>query len=236
MADRETLVLVPGLLCDATVWEDQVSAFEGSYEIVVANTRGCNSIGDMAQRVLDQVDGTFNLAGHSMGARVALEIYNRAPSRVTRIALMDTGVHPRNEGEVAGRMRFVNMAREQGMAPLARAWGDPMVGDVKRGDAAMMQRIYDMVERYSLDDYEGQIQALLDRPDAASVLPSIDCPTLVLVGADDAWSPPVQHEPIVEAVEGAMFVVVEEAGHMAPMEQPAAVTDAMRQWLEVAVA
>ena len=233
MNSRETVYLVPGLLCDETVWAAQIERLSDTFDVRVANTRGCSSITEMAKRVLDEAPPRFNLAGHSMGARVALEIYRNAPERVKRIAIMDTGVHPRNDNEVAGRMRFVNIAQEQGMAALARAWALPMVGERCQRNETFMASIYTMVEGYTLADYQGQIKALLDRPDAESVVRNVACPALVLVGADDAWSPPAQHQPIVDAIADALYVIVDDAGHMAPMEQPEAVTDAMLEWLQM---
>ncbi len=79
------------------------------------------------------------------------------------------------------------------------------------------------------------IAALLGRPDAAPHLGAIRCPVLVGVGRDDRWSPPVQHETIVAAIHGARYVVFEGSGHMAPMEVPEAVTQALRDWMAVPV-
>ena len=231
MSDKPTLYLVPGLLCDERVWAHQQAVLGADWDVRIANTRGCCDFADMAQRILDDAPARFALAGHSMGARVALVVMQLTPERVTRLALMDTGVHPRGSAEFDARMRFVTIAREQGMAALARAWGPPMVGTTRRADERFMDDIFEMVQRYSLDEYEGQINALLNRPDAEQVLKTVTCPTLVLCGRDDEWSPPSQHEPIVAALQRPHYVIIEDCGHMAPMEQPEPVTEALRNWL-----
>jgi pimeloyl-ACP methyl ester carboxylesterase len=90
-----------------------------------------------------------------------------------------------------------------------------------------------MVERRSPASFRNQIRALLARPDAAPVLATIRCPTLVLCGRDDGWSPLAQHEAIAAAIHGSTFAVIDECGHMAPFERPVEVTRALARWLAV---
>jgi pimeloyl-ACP methyl ester carboxylesterase len=88
-----------------------------------------------------------------------------------------------------------------------------------------------MVMRSTPESFQNQQRALLNRPDARTVLPAIHCPALVLCGKQDTWSPVAQHEEIAAAIAGAKLVVIEECGHMAPAEQPAQVTAALREWM-----
>ena len=117
------------------------------------------------------------------------------------------------------------------MAELARQWAPPMVHP-DHHDHVLMNAIYEMVERYSIDEYKGQIKALLNRPDASPFLKKITCKTLVLCGRQDSWSPLKQHEEIAAALPNAEMVVVEQSGHMSTMEQPEQVTAAFRKWLQ----
>ena len=88
-----------------------------------------------------------------------------------------------------------------------------------------------MVTGRTAASFRRQQEALLARPDARPVLAQVHCPTLVLTGREDEWSPPEQHEAIAAAIPGASLVIVPEAGHFAPLEQPAAVTQALRELL-----
>ena len=88
-----------------------------------------------------------------------------------------------------------------------------------------------MVMRMTPDIFARQVGALLARPDATPVLASITCPFLVGVGRQDGWSPLAQHAPIAAAVPGARLAVFENSGHMAPLEAPAAVTEALVDWM-----
>jgi pimeloyl-ACP methyl ester carboxylesterase len=225
------LLLLPGLLCDQTVWRAQARGLADIARPRVADYGSCDSLVEMAEHTLAQAPARFALAGHSMGARVALEIMRVAPQRVERLALLDTGIHTLQPGETGKRMRLVDLARAQGMEALCEAWLPPMVHPDRVADNAFMQPLRQMVWRYTLERFSGQIAALLTRPDPAPVLPAISCPTLIGVGRQDAWSPPAQHEPIAAAIRNSRLVIFENAGHMAPYEAPDQVTAAMREWL-----
>lgn len=229
-----TLMLLPGLMCDAAVWEHQVAVLPARCVVPVWGLR--NSLSDMALQVLQEAPTErFALAGHSMGGRVALEVMRLAPQRVERLALLDTGTHALADGEAgekerAGRMTLLALARSRGMRALGEQWARGMVHPDQL-DAPLFESILDMLERSSPDQFAAQIHALLNRPDAAPLLPGIECPTLVLCGRDDAWSPPPQHQAMHAAIAGSSLCLVDHCGHMSPMERPAEVSAAMADWL-----
>ncbi len=171
-----------------------------------------------------------------MGGRVAFEVWRRAPGRVERLALLDTSYHPRDPGaagedERAARLRLLGVARCDGMRALGRAWLPDMV-HARRVGTPLYDDLLAMVERSSPGQYAAQVAALLARPDAWPLLATIDCPTLLLCGRDDAWSPPARHEHMHAAIAGSRLVVVDDCGHFAPVEQPAAVSRALAVWLD----
>jgi pimeloyl-ACP methyl ester carboxylesterase len=229
-----TLMLLPGLMCDAAVWARQMAALPARCVVPAWGLRG--SLSDMALQVLQEAPGErFALAGHSMGGRVALEVMRLAPERVERLALLDTGIHALAAGEAgakerAGRMALLALARSRGMRALGEQWARGMVHPDQL-DTPVFESILAMLERSSPDQFAAQIQALLNRPDAAPLLPNIQCPTLVLCGADDAWSPPAQHRAMQAAIGGATLCLIEHCGHMSTLERPAEVSAAMAEWL-----
>jgi len=95
----------------------------------------------------------------------------------------------------------------------------------------LMPRLTAMIERSTPDVYAGQVNALLNRPDALPVLPMIDVPTLLLSGSEDTWSPVSQHETMRRRIPHATLFEIHGAGHMAPFERPDAVAVALREWL-----
>lgn len=230
---KETVLLLSGLLCDATIWRQQVAALEQSAEVRCLSFAGFSSIEAMAAHVLETAPPAFNLVGHSMGARVALEVIGQAPARVGRLALLDTGVHAVRDGEQAKREALLELARKDGMGALAARWLPPMLHPDHAIDGALMAVLTAMVERHTAEAFAGQIQALLGRPDATAQLGQIACPVLLGVGREDAWSPLAQHQMMAERISKATLVVFEHSGHMAPLEAPEAVTSALLEWLSV---
>lgn len=228
---RPTIFLLPGLLCDAQIWSHQSAALREFAEIVIPDFRFARSIPAMAQLVLDGAPERFSVAGHSMGGRVALEVFRMAPDRVERLALLDTGIHARRPGEEAGRQELIELARREGMEAVAARW---LPGMLHPDHRALLAPLTEMVKRSTPESFENQQRALLDRPDARTVLSAIHCPTLVLCGREDAWSPVGQHEEIAASISGSKLAVIEECGHMSPVEQPAAVTNALRNQLKPA--
>lgn len=229
------IVLLPGLVCDAAVWEHAAAALRVESAIHIARYGTLDSLGAMAEKVLGDIAGDFAIAGHSMGGRVALEILRRAPARVTGLALLDTGVTPLADGaagerETAGRHELLAVARSQGMATMARRWVQDMVWPPRLDDPALIERVIDMFARSDADVFAAQIRALLARPDAGALLGEIRCPTLVMCGADDAWAPAARHREMAAQIPGATLTLVPDCGHMSTLERPDETTRALLEW------
>ena len=224
------LMLLPGLLCDQTVWAPQLRDL-ADFRPVVAAYGLSRSLEEMVRASLEVAPPVFSLVGHSMGARVALEIVRVAPERVARLALLDTGVHPRQPGEADKRHALLALGRRDGMSALVDVWLPPMVHPDRKSDQALMAPLHSMAVAMGLDVFEAQITALLGRPDAASMLAAIEVPTLVGVGRQDSWSPLAQHEAIASQIPNAVLAVFEDSGHMSPVEAPDQVNAGLRQWL-----
>jgi pimeloyl-ACP methyl ester carboxylesterase len=228
---RQSLLLLSGLLCDETIWADIPARIADAADVHIVAFHGFSSIGAMAEHVLSLAPDRFALAGHSMGGRVALQIIRSHPHRVTRLALLNTGVHAVRDGESQGRQHLLRIAHRNGMAALATQWLPPMMADAPARTAQLMPRLRAMIERFTPQSYAAQINALLNRPDVLSVLPSICVPTLLLSGSEDAWSPISQHETMRRRIPHATLFEILGAGHLAPIERPDAVAIALREWL-----
>ncbi|KGG83642.1 alpha/beta hydrolase [Comamonas thiooxydans] len=232
---KPCIVFLPGLLCDEVVWQEQRKAL--SFADSISPSYGhAASIEEMARLVLSEVGAErFSLAGHSMGGRVALEIARMAPQRVERLALLDTGMEPIAAGEAGAservkRMALLHKAREHGMREMGGQWARGMVHP-GRLDTPLFEEVLDMVARFTPAIFAAQIDALLGRPDATTVLQALNCPTLLVCGRQDLWSPLSRHERMQELCPGAELVVIEDSGHMSTMEQPEQVSKALAHWM-----
>jgi len=230
------LVLVPGLLCDQAVWQPLQGALQQRHTAHIAQHGLADSLATMAAQILATAPPRFALAGHSMGGRVALEVWAQAPQRVSHLALLDTGCEGLAEGEAgererAGRLRLLQLARTQGMRAMAQDWARGMVHPDRLSDAAFMETIYAMLARATPDVFAAQIAALLQRPDRSALVASINVPTLVLCGREDSWSTLDRHRDMAARISGSTLVDVPHCGHMCTLEQPEAVSRALLAWL-----
>jgi len=185
----------------------------------------------MAQAVLADAPPRFALLGHSMGARVALEVLRIAPERVDRIALVSTGTHPVAPGEADKRHALRDVGRAGGMAALVDQWLPPMIAPENR--PALAAPLHAMAVAQGLPAFEAQIAALLNRPALEDFLPTIACPLLSCTGALDLWSPPAQAQAIAKAAPRATLEIIAGAGHFLPIERPAAFNAALQNWLNI---
>ena len=231
------LILIPGLMCDHSVWSPLQPLLPAELRTQIADHVDSDSLVDMAQRLLKNAPPLFDMAGHSMGGRVALEVYRLAPERVRRIALMNTGYLPLAVGEAgakerAGRMQLLAIAQTQGVRAMAAQWVQHMVAPARLQDTAFIKPILDMFERKSAAVFERQLHALLTRPDASDVLQHIHIPCLVMTGEHDGWADVAQHRAMADLLPAKTEVcVIPHAGHMLTMEEPAAVAQAFLNWL-----
>ncbi len=231
------LLLLPGLACDQAVWTDVAKGLSGEAEIRIADYGNSDSIGDMARVATENIPGKFAVAGHSMGGRVAFEIMRRMPERVTKLAALDTAYRGWTPGEAgeqerAKRLAWVELAKSQGMRAMARDWVRGMVHPSRLTDAPLIESIIDMFGRKTLETFAGQINALLNRPDATPTLRQIRCPTMILCGREDTWGTLELHQEISGLITGSKLAVIERCGHMCTMERPAEVNAAISEWFQ----
>jgi len=230
------LVFVPGLMCDHTVWDPLLPCMHDQRSYTVVDHGEADSLVQMAEQLLKDAPPQFLLAGHSMGARVVLEAWRLMPERIQGVALLDTGYLPKpagpaGEDEVRKRFNLLQIARDNGVRAMAREWVQGMVHPDRLNDAELIERILSMFERKTADIFAKQIHALINRPDGTDVLRSIHVPTLILCGRQDTWAPVAQHEAMQALVSHAALEVIDGAGHMAPMERPQEVANALSRWL-----
>lgn len=184
------LVLLPGLLCDERLWRHQVEYLGDYVRVVVADLTVGGSVSGMAQAVLDAAPaGRFALAGLSMGGYVALEVMRVAPSRVSRLALLDTSARADTPEQTAARRALISVAQDRRFGEVPRGLFPGIVHPDRVGDEGLASTVFDMAEAVGASAFARQEEAIIDRPDSRRDLGSIGCPTLVLCGREDALTP-----------------------------------------------
>jgi pimeloyl-ACP methyl ester carboxylesterase len=234
MAERPILLLLPGLLCDGRLWRDAIAPLADLALPVVADLTQDDSLGGMAARALAALpEGRpFALAGLSMGGYVAFEVLRRAaPGRVARLALLDTSARPDTEEQAQRRRGLMALTRSgqfRGVTPRLL----PQLLHPSRLGTELALEVMEMAERVGREAFLRQQAAILARPDSRPDLPRLALPTLVAVGEEDALTPPKLAEEMAALIPGATLHRIPGCGHLPPMEDPPAVTELLREWLE----
>jgi pimeloyl-ACP methyl ester carboxylesterase len=224
------IIAIPGLLSDARVFSGIKTALP-QFEWFDFVRSDSGSLTRWGQEVLSVTGGPVVLFGHSMGARIALESWAFDRSRVAGMILADFAVDGMvTEKEREGRDQRVKGAHENGMSSLLDSWLKPMVAEGFDGNERFKE-LEDMVLNETPGSHEQQIQALLDRPNAEIYLKEIRCPTLLLVGEEDRWSPPGLHVEIANKLTGSRLEIVKRAGHFLPFECPDIVASLVNGWV-----
>jgi pimeloyl-ACP methyl ester carboxylesterase len=228
---NDTLVMLPGMMCDARLFRPQIDAFSGERPVMVVPLVGADTIEKMAADILENLPPRFALAGLSMGGIVAMEIMRQAPDRVSRLALMDT--NPKVESPKIAVMRDaqVDEVLSGGLRCVMREQMKPNYLADGPNTGQILDTCMAMSETLGPDAFVQQSRALQTRRDQTETLKTVCVPTLVLCGEDDTLCPIHRHQLMHDLVSGSELRILKNAGHLPTLEQPEATNEALRQWL-----
>lgn len=232
MSGRTPLALLPGLLLDRSFWRHQEAALADLAEPWIADFSTQDSIAAMARSVLEAMPERFALCGLSMGGYVALEIMHLAPERVERLALLDTKAHPDSPEVTARRRGLMELARKGQFKGVTPKLLPLLIHESRLADTALTADLMAQAERIGLEGFLRQQKAILTRSDARPWLAGIRCPTLVLCGRQDVLTPVADLTEIAAGIPDARLVVIEDCGHLPPLEKPEETNRHLRRWLE----
>lgn len=233
MPERLPIILVPGLNCSARLYTSQIPELWRMGPVAIASHTRDDTMAAIARRILGDAPPRFALAGLSMGGYIALEMMRQAASRVARLALLDTGA--RDDPPEAQERRRTNIAAAQAgrFDEIIGAQFPLYVHPTRANDAALRSDYLAMCRDVGPEAYVRQQKAIMGRADSRPLLPSIRCPTLVLVGAQDEATPPHLSQEIAVGIPDARLVKVPDCGHLSTLERPQAVTEALVDWMNL---
>jgi pimeloyl-ACP methyl ester carboxylesterase len=240
------VVLLHGYPMDHAIWDHQVESLSARFRVITPDMRGfgCSATNpgkitiekwaDSVAAMLDtlKIDEPIVLGGLSMGGYVAFQFFKSHRERLAGLILCDTRAAADTPEVAAGRLQTAARLERDGTWFLPEAMLSRLLAP-----ATLDGRI-DVVERLRRTmlagdpfSYAATLRGLAERPDFTPLLPKIDCPTLLIVGRHDAISPVAEMTAIAQGIPKARLAVVEDAGHVTPLEAPEAVTQAMGGFL-----
>ena len=235
---KTPLLLIPGLLCSPRLYAAQVAALQDRAEIVVPDWRRAplavwDTWESAARWIVDQMPpGKFAMAGLSLGGMLAVEIMQFAADRVTRLALLDTGMRSQNETERAIRRARIRLATEGHFELVLGLQLSRFIPAYRLPDKGLVDEVMAMCNEIGVDIYRRQEELAAIRTDRRPDLPRIKCPTIVVCGRDDAATPLFLSEEMAKAIPAAALVVIEQCGHLITMEKPDETNEILKLWLD----
>ena len=234
---KTPLLLVPGLLCSPRLYAPQIDALANIADIVVPDWRQAplsiwDSWEETARWVLAQAPaGRFALAGLSLGGMIAVEMMQIATERVTRLALLDTGLRAQSAPEQAVRRARIRLAEEGHFELVLGLQMARFLPAYRLPDKLLVDRVLAMCGEIGPEIYKRQEAMAAIRVDRRPDLPKITCPTIVVCGRDDAATPLMLSEEIAAGIPGSTLTVIEQCGHLVTLEKPDETNAILRKWL-----
>ena len=225
-------ILVPPLLCSSLVYGPVIDAAWTHGSVTVADTRHDDTVAGMAARLLRDAPEEFALLGTSMGGYVALEVVRQAPRRVRALALVSTSARRDTPEQRASREHQSRLVEAGEFDRLVELAFPGVVAEQHETDPALLGVWRAMARTVGAQVFLRQQRAVMARADARELLSTIDCPTMVMHGADDRLIPVERGEEIARAIPGAELVVIEDAGHFVFLEQPEVIASAVAGFLD----
>ena len=220
----ENVLLLPGMMCDARMWADQIEAIESP--VSIPDLSGHDNFFDMAASVLGNAPKRFAVAGLSMGGILAFELWRQAPDRITHMALLDTNPFADSPDRKSSRLQQIEQVFAGGLRELAVESLKPLYqAESNRDDDDLLNEILDMVLELGPDTFRRQSLALRNRADSVETLASINCPATVICGSEDTLCPLSYHEYMANRIPDAELIVINDCGHLSSMEQADAVSN-----------
>lgn len=239
------LVLVHGFPLDSRMWDAQVAELSTQCRVLAPDLRGfgqthafdpftIESLADDLHALLEQLGALpCVLAGLSMGGYIALAYARNYPTDLRGLILVDTKAEGDTAEQKAGRQKMIDLARSSGAKAVAEQMLPKMLAEeTPKRRPAVAQALRGLMEACPPKTIEHALLAMRDRPDQSRNLPSIPAPTLIIVGDRDAITPVSIAQAMQKQIPHAQLTFITGAGHMAPMEQPAQVNQAMSRFLQ----
>ncbi len=240
------LLLVHGFPLDHTMWQTQIDAFSGTHRVIAPDLRGFGAssvtsgtvsmeqFADDLAALLDamQIEGPVTYCGLSMGGYIGWQFFRRHRARVEQLILCDTKAAADTAEAAEGRRKLAEKVLQEGAGVVAEGMLPKLFAKAAATEQPhVVQSTREVMLRTDPQGIAAALRGMAQRPDSTSLLSTIDVPTLVIVGQEDAIATPSEMRTIAAAIPQARFVEVPAAGHMAPLERPALVNETIAEFL-----
>lgn len=231
MERRPPVVLVSGQLLTAETWSAQIAALSPDIDLRLADHTADDSIAGMAARLLSAAPERFALVAHAMGGFVAFEVLRQAPQRVRSLALLATLAPADGPAQTERRQGYIRLVEQGRFAAVVEERIPILVHPARREDEPLLTVVRRMATETGAETFLRQQRAIMGRADSRASLAAVACPTLIVWGRQDGIATLAQQQEMAAAIPGARLEVLEDCGHLSPLERPRTVSRLLGAWL-----
>jgi 3-oxoadipate enol-lactonase len=239
------VVWLHGFPHNRSLWDSQIDAMGSEIRSIAPDLRGLGaspaqppySMDSYADDVVELLDGlgitVAVIAGLSMGGYIAFALWRRHHDRIRALILADTKAHADTEDGKAKRRSLISLAKERGAGAIADAQITGMIGSTTtKTRPDLVARMHAMLSAAPVDGIVGALEAMMQRPDSTGTLGTIDVPTLVIAGEEDALTPVKESRSLRAAIRNSELAIIPAAGHVSNFEKPEEFNSAVRPFLD----
>lgn len=231
LSPRAAVVFLPGSMCNGRLFDPQVQILsQQGIECHIADLTSALTYEELAENILNMAPDKFALVGLSMGGTLALEIIRQAHERVSHLALLNTTAKADRAKQT--RLEHIKRAKAGGLATLMQENYFPRYLSPASNAAEILPIVARMASELGPEIFEQQSRAMMSRSSMEPVLETIECPTLILAGQDDIICPVALHQDMADKIPRAEFKILADCGHIATLERPELVNEALLRLLE----
>ena len=240
------LVFLHAFPLNQSMWDEQLAEFSADHRVVTFDWRGFggSSLGSRESRMevfADDLNGLLDsldidkavICGLSMGGYATLAFMRNHPERASSLILADTRAGSDTEEARANRAKMAAKAREKGASAIVEDILPKLLGKTSLDSRPTISaRVRSMIDPTNPEAIARALEGMSARPNSLPLLPSIKCPTLVIVGSEDELTPPDESKQLAAGIEGATLEIIGSAGHLTNVEAPAEFNRVVRRFLE----
>ena len=227
---KKDIVLISGALATPKLWQHQVKFMHKTMNVHYVDVLQSDSISEMAQRFVKKAPDQFTLIGFSMGGYVALELFRHIPEKINKLILINAGAKPISEKGHIERARSLDLLEKGKFDFLIKLIFKNSIYDINKHDN-LLPLAQEMAHAVGPENYKQQLKAILDKPDHLSLLPTIQCPTLLLASQYDNVMPCKHSDHMAHHIPHSELRYMNNCGHLATLEQPETINDHLTDWL-----
>ena len=225
------LVLIPGLMCDAALWQPTLQEFKNNYHSEIVSINSCSEIEQFSHMLSQKIRENVVLIGFSMGAWIALSLFHDLKNYIKGLILISSAPGSLKQTTKDHLLSYIHLISSGHFEAYIHSDYEQDISAVNKDNQGLKTNLLNMMRRQGAEVAIRQLNALLECKNNFRYLKEIDCPTLLIRGADDKSINTARQEQILLEICNAELSIIPDAAHYIPLENPRAMASVLNEWL-----